>query len=699
MLARLGVAGVPALLTVAFADAAGAQAATPPADTLRLTPSWDVTRHQPRDAPLAFTLSHALRAEDGRVAVIVGRADLSAGLQVDGTRALLPLRGERLPSGDLEVVGYLVSASGEWRELGRFALRRLTGAGFESAAIHPTLDLQSDGQLKAGLPPGAPPEEGSGVHQDLTLSAGLDATLRRGGGEFGAQGLLLGASRTAARLRAAQLDSSAPPVDLASYSLRLTGHGLTVAAGHVGVGSHRYLAQQFRSRGVTAEARFAPGALATVAAVAGSEVVGWDDPTGLGRPSHRVLMGSLGVELAPSRPGRLRVDLTGIEGSLQPIPAFNQGAITDREYSRGIGAQLGAADPSGRLRLALGVARSRFTNPIDPTLNGDLTLVPVRAETRSARFGELTFDALRGARLGGITASLSLAARHERVDPQYRSVAASLQADREQNSLEANGALGPLQVQAGLMRARDNLDGVPSLLTTRTAGQSLNAALPVAQLLGAAPTAWWWPSLTMAWQGVSQVGGATPVNGGFRFAFQVPDQRTTNLVLGAAWQLSASSLAWRYQHSLVDNRQPERERSDFATTGYGATLGLTASSRLTAAADLFRETLQNIELGQRARTDRLALQVNWRPFGHTALSGTYSLVTTDDQTATQRAKNVEFRVEGSQGFNLYARPQDGSQARVFLRYARAGSALRLAGEPQPVTRQWSLHGGLSLRLF
>lgn len=678
MLAWLGVAGVLAL---------------PPSDTLRLTPGWDVTRHQPHDAPLWFTLSRALGAEDGRLAVIVGRTDLSAVLQVSRTRAVLPLRGERLASGDLEVVGYLESAAGQWRELGRFPLRRLTRAGFESAAFQPTLDLQSEGQLRARLPPGATTGTGSGVSQDLTLSAGLDATLRRDGAELGAQGLLLGASRSASRLRAAQLGSSAPLIDLASYSLRLTGRRLALAVGHIGVGNHRYLASQFRSRGVTGQAQLARGVTATLAGVAGSEIVGWDHPIGLHVPSHRIVTGALSVEAAPSYPGRLRLDLTGLTGTLQPISAFNQAAITDREESRGVGAQLAVADASGRLRLALGVARSRFTNPSDPTLDRDSTLVPVRAETRTARFGELTLDALRGTRLGGTTASLSVVARHERVDPQYRSVAAFLAADREQSSLEANGGLGPLQLQAGVTRARDNLDGVPSLLTTRTEGRSLNAALPVAQLLGSAPTAWWWPSLTLAWQWVSQVGG-----GGFRLPSQVPDQRTSNLVLGAAWQRSAWNLAWRYQHSLVDNRQPERQRSDFATTGHGATLGL-AASWLTATVDLSRETLKNIERGQRARTDRLALQTAWRPFGHTALSGTYSLVKTDDPTATQRARNTELRVEGSQGFNLYTRPSGGSQGRVFLRYARIGSVLRLAGEPQPVARHWSLHGGVSLRVF
>lgn len=697
MIVRLGFAGAAALLTLTLAGAAVGQAA-PPADTLRLTPTWDVTRHQPREAPLVLTLSRRVLPEDGRLAVIVGRTDLSALLEVSGTRASLPLRGERLPAGDLEVVAYIGTQAGEWRELGRFALRRLTRAGFESAAVQPRLELQSDGQLGAQHPTGAPPGGRTGAYQDFALNGGIDANFRRASGEAGAQGLLLGATNEAARLRAAQLGSNAPVVDLASYNLRITRQRLGLSAGHIGLGNNRHLVNQFRSRGVSADVQLTRGVQATLAGSAGSEIVGWDDPLGLRRPAHRILAGSLGIEAAPSRPGLLRLDLTTLEGSVRPISAFNQAAITDRQESSGLGVQLAAALPSGRMRLAAGVARSRFANPVDPLLSGDSTLVPVRPETRNARFGELTFDVLRGVKLGPTSAQLSLSARHERIDPQYRSVAVAVQADREQNSVEANGALGVLQLQLAVTSAHDNLDGIASLLTTQTDGQSLSAALPLAPLLRASLSAWWWPSLTLGWQSVNQTGGETPANGGFRFEFQVPDQRTSNLTLGAGWQHAAWQVAWRFGHSLVDNRQPERERSDFATDVHGVTFGLT-SARLTLAADLAHETLRSVEVEQHTRNQRVSLQAGWRPFGHAALSGAYSLSTTDDQATTLRGRNSELRLEASQGFNLYTRPQGGSQARVFLRYARTSSAVRTAGVLQPAASLRSLNCGLSLRLF
>jgi hypothetical protein len=688
-----------ALMTLALPVSVVGQAIALPGDTLRLIPSWDVALHQPRDATLIFALNRPMRAEDGRLVVIVGQSDLSAQTHINGTRVSLALHGERLVAGDLEVVTYVTSAPDHWRELGRFMFRRLTRTGFESATVRPKLDLQTDGQLGARLPPNTPPVVRDGVYHDLSLNGGWEAALRRGNTNFAAQGLLLGASREEARLRNAQMGGNAPAVDLASYSLQFTRQPLVVALGHVGLGTHRHLVNQFRSRGVSAQARLGTRLHATLAGVAGSEIVGWDDPLGLRRPSHRILSGSLGIEAAPTRPGLLRLELSALEGSQQPIPAFNQGAITDRQTSGGFGGQLNAALPSGRVRLSAGVARSRFSNPLDPLLNGDTTVVRVLPETRNARFGELTLDALRGVRIGPTSANLSLAARHERVDPQYKSVAMQLQANRQQNVIEAHGSLDALQVQFAVTQERDNLDDISSLLTTRSRGGSLNAVLPLPQLLRASPAAWWWPSLTVGWQTLSQIGDALPADGGFRFVFQVPNQRTSNLTLGVAWQRQGWNVAGRYNHSLVDNRQLERERSDFATDAYGVTLGLSVAQRLTLAIDLAREGMHNIELEQHMRNERVSFQADWRPAGHLALNGAGSLVTSRNPMTTQRARNTEFRIEASQGFNLYARPAGGSQARVFLRYVRAASALRMTGTLQPETQRWTVNSGLSLRVF
>ncbi|MEP6733251.1 MAG: hypothetical protein ABJE10_21590 [bacterium] len=700
--ARAQLLGVIALflavgLLCVIAPRAIAQA--PPPNPLCLTADWDQSRYQPHDASLRFTLTRPLRADDGRLAILVGNADLTALADVNGVRLQLPLRGEHLADGDIAVVAYLVSAEGDWTELAHFTLKRLTRAGLESVHARPTVNLQSDGQLRARQSLEATPGAQAATFQNVSLNAGLESALSRDGTDIALQGLLVGASREPARLRAQQLGTRAPALDLASYNLRFTHPGIALSAGHVGVGNQRHLINQFRSRGISAELQPMRALQIGVGVVAGSELVGWDDPLGLARSTHRVVVGSLGLEMVPSQPGTLRLDLTTLNGSLQPAPAFNQQSITDREASRGLGWQLTTSDPSQRIRFVAGIAQSRFDNPVDPSLSGVATLVPVRRETRAAKFAELALAVVRNAKLGPVATSLAIAARHERIDPQYRSVAVTLQADRLQDGIDVSGNVDVLQFQYATTRGRDNLDHIASLLTTRSRGQSFTLSIPVAQLVRAADGAWWWPSLSAGWQAAWQVGDDAPENGGFRFPFQVPDQRADNITAGAIWQRSIWNVVWHYSRSVVDNRQTDRQQSDVFANAQGVTIAIVPSPRLTLGVDLSADAQRSMETGAEAHNRRVGAQMDSRLLSSTALNLVIASTVADDRLTTRRGDNLELRAEASQGVNLYRRPQDGSQMRVFVRYARADAALRIADALQPTQRSWTLNSGLSLRFF
>jgi hypothetical protein len=703
-LARCGM-GFIVVSSLATVEASAQTVASVHADSVRITgplrveARWDVRRHQPHDASVAFSLSRPLRREDGRLAVIVRRSDLSVLLETHDDHVVLPLRNERMPAGDLEVEMFLVSAEGSWTELGRFPLRRLTRAGLESLTVRPRVDLQSNGQLDAGPLERTPAPARGDAFQDVSINAGLEGALARAGVQLTWQGVMAGAWHESARLRASQLGARAPVMDLASYNLRAVRGPIAVSAGHISLGNHRLLASQFRSRGVGADLALGRRLTIAVGSTAGSELVGWGDPFGLARPSHRVIAGTVALEALPSHPGTLRLELATLDGSLQPLPAFSQQAVTDRELSRGLGAQFVASIPSQRVRLTMGIARSRFDNPADAALARDSSLVPVTVETRAAHFGELALDVLRTHMLGPIRTSLALSLKHERADPLYRSVAAFVQADRAQDGLDASGALGALQWQASASRARDNLANVPSLLVTRTESYAAAATVPFASLVRAKPDAWWAPSLNVTWQATTQRGDTTPPpNSGFRAPFQIPDQSSGNLAANASWQRPRWSLTYRFNRSLVDNRQAERERADFAGAVHGFTLGINAAASLSFGIDLSHEAQRSRETGTLATNVREGLQADWRPTVHTSISAAASLVTTHDPAATQRAQNVETRLELSQGFNAWVRPADGSQARVFLRWSRTTASLR-GLEPIPMVQQWALSGGMSVRLF
>ncbi len=125
------------------------------------------------------------------------------------------------------------------------------------------------------------------------------AALRRGAWRADLLSLLVANPRQALRLRAGQLGTDAPVVDLAAYNLDVTRGSLTLAAGPVPIGNDRLLASQFRSRGLSARAPLGRRLQVALGTVAGSDLVGWEDPVGLARPSHCMQVASVVLEASP----------------------------------------------------------------------------------------------------------------------------------------------------------------------------------------------------------------------------------------------------------------------------------------------------------------------------------------------------------------------------------------------------------------
>jgi hypothetical protein len=285
------------------------------------------------------------------------------------------------------------------------------------------------------------------------------------------------------------------------------------------------------------------------------------------------------------------------------------------------------------------------------------------------------------------------------VDPLYRSVAAQPRADWRQNAVDATAALGALSVQYSHTWSRDNIAEVRSILTSRFRDDAVTAALPLASLVRATATAWWWPQLAVTYQVNRQQGEGVPENGGFS-ASHVPDQLNRNANLTLAWQRTRWSLGYRHNVVRQDNRQPGRELADFRSWFHAVTVGFTPSPAVSLALDLSDERQRNLELAVRQRTRRVGLTGDWRPLAATSLQAFVSLSRADDDPSTQDTEAAELRLEASQGFNLYRRPESGTQARVFLRYGRSRSALDIRfAAPVAEQIQWSLATGMSLRLY
>jgi len=679
--------------------------ATPPGDTtLSATASFPGDRFIGSDTPISFTLTRPIGDAEGRLALVVGSTDVTALAERSPTAITYRPGAVRLPSGESQAVLYLVKGL-TWTELARAPLKVLAAGGFTTASADPSAAFNLKGQLAEGHS-GDSPEPERPTYQDVTVNGGLQSTHVRGGWTLRTQSNYLGVSRRQEALRYGVQRDDAPRFDLTDYTVQLERGRTAFGLGHVTAGSNRYLQHAFASRGVSATVRGGVANLA-VAAVNGSGVVGWNNFTGLDHGDHRIYSATLGVELRPKRPGALHVDMTALDGSLLPQTSFTQGAVVDAERSTGGGVQVSASTPSQRLRAAAGYSRSRFTNPNrDPQLDG-VAVVPVRAETRGARYAEASAGLLQNARLAKLfSTSLTAGYRYERVDPLYRSVAAFVQSDRLQHAFELGGNLGAISVQLTHGRGSDNLDRLASVLTTHTRTSTAVASVPMAGLFRVRHHTGAWPLLAYGLNRAHQFGAGVPVNSDFS-ATHVPDQMNVVHDASIGWQGQRWRLQYRYNHSDQDNRQVGRERADLDGTASVVTLGVSATANVELSIDASDERQSNRELSQRARTRRVGGTVNWRATPLTTLTAFASASTSSDEPRTNKTDNGEMRFELARGFDLWHNPAgNGTRGQLFLRYANQSSTLLQPSfevPSLPLTRRargaWTLSSGASLRLF
>ena len=674
--------------------------------TLTASTSLPSDRFVGSDTPIVFTLTRPLAPSEGRLALVLGSMDVTALAERSPTTITYRPGTIRLPRGESQAVLYVVNGT-TWTELSRVPLKVLATGGFTSATAKPSVALTMKGQLAEGHSADAPEPERP-TYQDFSLSGGLQSSHVRSGWTLRTQSNYLGVSRREEALRYGLRQKQAPRFDLSDYVVQVERGRAAFGLGHVSTGSNRHLVNEFSSRGVSATVRSGVANLA-VAALNGSSLVGWDNVAGLDDGDHRVYSATLGIELRPKRPGAVHLDATLLDGSLLPQPSFTQGALMDAERSTGGGVQLAASTPSQRLRALVGYARSRFDNPAnrDAELDSGVAVVPVRRDTRDARYVELNGVLLQNAKLGmPFTTSLNAAYRHERIDPLYRSVAASVQADRVQHGFDLAGNLGALSLQLAHSRGNDNLDRLASVLTTRTRTSSAIVSLPTAGLFRVRRRAGLWPQLGYGRTQTHQFGVGVPINSDFSQT-HVPDQMNVVHDASASWQGERWRVQYRYNQSDQDNRQIGRERADLRATANTVSLGVTARANIDLSVDASDERQSNRELAQETRVRRLGGTVNWRATPLTTLTAFASASLSADDPSTTDADNGEVRFELARGFDFWRSPDGGSpRGQLFLRYANQSSSLRqfsLEAPTVPAVRTvratWTLSSGASLRLF
>lgn len=681
-------------LLLAFVLATAAKA-----DDLTVQAGFDGSKWLPAREAIALRLSRPVTPEEGRLAIVIGEVDVTSMFEPVAGGLVWRRDGIPLPAGEREVVVSLIGPGGAWREVGRFPIKVLTRRGFQKAQTKPSLDLTNKGQLDQSQVPEASFSTRD-RYQDLMGQAALATEHQRGDLVLRTQTNITGVTYVNEALRFGEKGDRAPQVDLSSYKIDIQRGALQISAGHVGFGSSKHLIDGYNSRGVVLTFGAGRPVSFSLGAMNGTGIVGWDNFLGIENRDHRVFSATVGFELMPSRPGAARVETSLLEGSLRPQTSFNQGAVQSAEKSRGGSVRLQLASKSQRVTLDAGVTRSRFRPAGDPELEEGLEIVPLRDEERQALYVDATLVLFQNAKFAGSQqASGSVSVNFERIDPLYRSVTASLQSDQQRAAVSFNGNAGPLVFQLAHTRSEDNLEGIRSILKSKTRQSTANVDLSLGPLFGAKRAARWIPSLTATATHVHQFGAWVPEDGGFS-ASHVPDQISLAAQGALEWRLQTFRFGYRSSFSQQDNRQPGRENADLRGDTGTFFVAFSPASRFDLSVDHTLERQRNLELNQRDRVRRTGTTLTWKIWRDVALSGNYSRLYGRDYAWTNERGSSEGFVDLSTGFSLWRSAANRNRSRIFVRYStRDSSTFDRIFDADTRTEGWSITSGVNLSVF
>jgi hypothetical protein len=575
--------------------------------------------------------------------------------------------------------------------------------GFEKMDFVPSVTIAVKSQvLQLNFPADSRPATRA-TFNDVTLQFSLRTESKRGPFSAQTQFDFAGSSFQQEALRFGSLGNTAPQIDLSSYLTQFQLGRAKFALGHTSFGSSRQLVNSFSSRGLTITVPITKRFDFSVAAMNGTNVVGYGNFFGLAKSKHQLQSATLGVELLPKRPGGLRLEFSGMNAYIQALNSFSQGAVNDVERSKGGSVRLIATDKTGRFKFDGGFARSQYRNPADPLLYQGTNTVAVPFLTRNARYFDVSFDVLRSYALTKTKqVSLNLAMRHEQVDPLYKSLGASAQADKQQNDFQMSGNIGEITFQAGHGRFNDNLRHIASILQSLTRSKQFSVALPAAALWGGtSSTSEFLPRLAYSWSQTHQFGAAIPVNGGFETdPGSVPNQFSTSQNFTADWQIKKVTVGYNYNRSFTNNEQTSRKQSDFLNQTNSARVGFNPTSKLTLTFDVSRDSASDLEGAKLQRTWRVGTTASWNVNKHMTWTGGISNTIAGDRAQTSGSRNTEFDTQFSYRVEISRGDFKKVQGQFFVRYAdRYARSHDLLFGITNLTRVKIVNAGLNITFF
>lgn len=687
-------------------------------DDDKLTVSTNFTdREISPNERIELFLNREIKADEGQLAVFVGESDLTSVFVFEPKTASFSPSFVNLPLGESNLTVYLVKGE-NWETLAEFKLKvkeeitqqnqsattpTPTDSDKTSIEFTPNVSLNIKGQNQTlTFPREAAPERNP--FTDVAGQGTFSLKVSRRGWTFSNQFDFAGSSFQQESLRFGELGEKAPQIDLSSYQMELSKGKFKANFGHVSFGSNRHLINSFSSRGVSVTVPVGKQNEVSFAAMNGTSIVGFDNFAGITRGNHSVLSASFVREFVAERPGGLRTEFTVFRGSVLPLNNFNQGEVNDAEKSFGFGFKVIGNSFKERLRYEVGVTRSKFTNPADALLEQEFTVTKIREVWRTAHYGEISFDFVKDAKLWKEkTFKLTGTFRHEEIQPLFRSIGASSQADRHQNQYEVSFNLGEMNFVYGNLRDRDNLNNLPSILKTLGRRQTAIFSLPLNSFFTPDKPKKWLPQISYTYDFIHQFGAFLPLQGEFRDLSQVPDQQTHNQSINAVWQLSDKfNFSYRYNRAFQDNRQSGREIADFRSLVNAVSVGTKPFGSLDFDFELASEEQQNLEQPRTDQTFRLGTRLTWRtPFlKNSTFNANLSTTLAGDKDNFTDSRNAEFDVQWAYRFTFGEKKFKKMEAQFFIRYAnRYGNTIDRIFFVNNFNKTQGFNFGLNFNIF
>lgn len=544
--------------------------------------------------------------------------------------------------------------------------------GFEKLAFIPSIAINVKSQpAQSNFPVANRPERPT--FTDLNMQASIKSDVARGPFNSQTQFDFVGASFQKEALRFGELGEGAPQVDLSSYLMQFQSGKMKYQSGQYSYGTLRHLMSGFSSRGMMMSFPVGKQGDFSLTAMNGSTVVGFGNFFGLAERKHQLLSGTLGYELLPKRPGGLRIEAGLLDGWLLPVTGFTEGAIDDAQRSQGGAFRLIASDPSQRYKIEGGFTRSKFLNPADPLLNQNANVREVPPITRNARYLDASAEIFKDIPITKEKKfNLTFAFKHELVDPLFRSLGASTQADKASNDFSLVSAIGDVTAQFTHTRFNDNLANIPSILTSLNRANTLLIGVPTAALFGdpqkPSPL---FPRVSYNFSQIHAFSAAVPVNGGFeQDPTSIPDQLSINQGLTADWQIQKWRLGYRLNHSFINNQQPGSELADQLTFVNGVVVGVSPNGSLDLNLDVSLESVDNKAVRAVDRKVALTPTINWKMSKRATFASNFSTTLAADRARTKRDRNINFDVQWTYQFAFFENDKFRKlTGQFFIRYA------------------------------